>query len=260
MALNYANYIKLHELVGLQHPVSKPPEHDEVLFIIIHQTYELWFRLLLHEFTKLKQDFSTNDLYGAIHTLKRCRTVMKTLVGQMDILETMTPMSFSSFRERLETASGFQSHQFREFEFMLGYKRPQMMKYHEHDSRGYQAIAQRLNERSVWSHFYDFLEHQGVPIPPELRAAPVTEPTRANDQIQEALLKLYKTRPDLAGLFELMTDFDEGFQEWRYRHVKLVERTIGNKEGTAGTLGVEFLKRSLFQPTFPDLWAIRHKL
>src|SRR5438552_5500437 len=120
--LTYASYLDLEKLLALQKPRSSPPEHDETLFIIIHQTYELWFKLLLHEFEKIKRDFSAGELYGAIHTFKRCRTIMKTLVGQLDILETMTPMSFTSFRDRLETASGFQSSQFRELEFVLGYK------------------------------------------------------------------------------------------------------------------------------------------
>jgi tryptophan 2,3-dioxygenase len=122
------------------------------------------------------------------------------------------------------------------------------------------ALEKRLREPSVVDHFYDFLEHQGVAIPVELREKPVDVGDRPNEAIQRALLGLYTTRPELAILFESMTDLDEGFQEWKYRHVKLVERTIGNKRGTGGSLGVEFLKQSLFQPLFPDLWAIRHEL
>jgi len=121
--LTYANYLDLEKLLTLQKPRSTPAEHDEMLFIIIHQTYELWFKQLLHEFEKIRKDFSAGDLFGAIHSFKRTRTIMKTLVAQVDILETMTPSSFSSFRDRLETASGFQSIQFRELEFLLGYKR-----------------------------------------------------------------------------------------------------------------------------------------
>src|SRR6185295_12119455 len=131
--LIYSTYLKLPDLLQLQQPRSSPPEHDEMLFIIIHQTYELWFKLLLHELEKVKGGFSTNDLYGAIHTIHRCRTIMKTLVGQLDILETMTPMSFTSFRDRLETSSGFQSYQFRELEFVLGYKRPNVLHYYPPD-------------------------------------------------------------------------------------------------------------------------------
>lgn len=260
MPLTYWNYLKLDELLDLQEVKSDPPEHDEMLFIVIHQVYELWFKLLLHELEKIKGDFSGNDLFGAIHTLKRARTVMKTLVGQLDILETMTPMSFASFRDRLDAASGFQSAQFRELEFVLGYKRPEMLKHQAEDAPNYDQLVCRLQERSLVDHFDDFLAHRGVIIPDEVQSRDVTAPTEPNEAIQDGLLELYKKHPNLAILFELMTDFDEGLQEWRYRHIKLVERTIGRKLGTGGSLGVEFLKQSLFKPVFPDLWAIRHRL
>lgn len=271
MALTYWNYLELKKLLDLQHPRSEPPiegaiepaapaEHDEMLFIIIHQTYELWFKLLLHEFDKIKADFSGNDLYGAIHTFKRVRTVMKVLVQQLDILETMTPMSFTSFRDRLETASGFQSAQFRELEFVLGYKRPELLKYQTGDEASLGQLERRLDERSVVDHFYGFLEQNGVAIPAALRGRDVRLPAEPQPDIHDGVFRLYTTRPDAAILFESMTDFDEGFQEWRYRHIKLVERTIGAKRGTGGSPGVEFLKRSLFKPVFPDLWAIRHRL
>jgi len=260
MALTYSSYLELPTLLNLQHARSDPEEHDELLFIVIHQTYELWFKLLLHEIDKLKGDFSTDEMYGAIATLKRMRTVMKTLVGQLDILETMTPMSFTSFRDRLETSSGFQSTQFREVEFVLGYKRPNVVKYLKEDDPGHPDVVRRLRERSLVDHFYDFLEHRGAAIPQHLREKPVEEPTQPDKQVQDGLFELYTTRPDVAILLELMTDFDEGLQEWRYRHVKVVERTIGSKQGTGGSPGVEFLKKSLFAPVFPDLWAIRHRL
>ena len=260
MPLTYSSYLGLDDLLKLQQARSDPPEHDEMLFIIIHQTYELWFKLLLHELDKVAEDFSSGDLYGSLATLKRARTVMKTLVGQLDILETMTPMSFTSFRNRLETSSGFQSSQFREMEFLLGFKRPEMLKYCDPDSAGYAAVEKRLNSPSLIDHFYEFLALRNVLIPPDLLIKDVRLPTEPNEEIQDALHHLYLNDREVSIVFELMTDFDEGLQEWRYRHVKLVERTIGNKHGTGGSLGVEFLKRSLFQPIFPDLWAIRHRL
>ncbi len=260
MPLTYVEYLRVDELLELQEVKSDPPEHDEMLFIIIHQTYELWFKLMLHELDKVRRDFSDNNLYGAIATFKRLRTVMKTLVGQLDILETMTPMSFTSFRDRLETSSGFQSAQFREFEFVLGCKRPEMMCYCGADRMGHKRMERRLLQRSLVDHFYDFLQHRGVEIPREIKEKDVSSPTVPNAQIQEGLFQLYTSQADLAILFELMTDLDEGQQEWRYRHVKLVERTIGDKRGTGGSLGVQFLKESLFKPVFPDLWAIRHRL
>ena len=259
MTLTYARYLKIDELLRIQQARSDPPEHDEMLFIVIHQVYELWFKQLLHEFEKVKRDFSDNDLFGAIHTFKRTRTIMKTLVGQLDILETMTPMSFGSFRERLETASGFQSYQYRELEYLLGYKRADLIKYHDEGTVGHDVLLRRLNEPSVIDRFYDFLGQRGVEIPDELRARDVTLPAEPNKQVQQGILDLYRTNSEITILFESMTDFDEGLQEWRYRHIKTVERTIGHKKGTGGSPGVEFLKTSLFKPVFPDLWAIRHE-
>jgi tryptophan 2,3-dioxygenase len=260
MDLTYSTYLHLDKLLELQQPRSRPEEHDEMLFIVVHQAYELWFKLQLHELEKIKADFSGNHLYGAIASFKRVRTVMKVMVEQVDIVETLTPMSFNSFRDRLENASGFQSVQFREFEFLLGYKRPEMLRFHRPGTPEYERLERRLHERSVIDCFYDFLEQRGVTIPGELRTRDVTLPAVANETVEEGVLRLYKTRPELEILFELMTDFDEGFQEWRYRHIKLVERSIGSKRGTGGSLGVEFLKKSLFHPVFADLWAIRHKL
>lgn len=258
--LTYANYLDLEQLLSLQKPRSSPPEHDETLFIVIHQTYELWFKQFLHEFDKINRDFSAGDLFGAIHTFKRVRTIMKVLVAQIDILETMTPSSFSSFRDRLETASGFQSVQFREAEFALGYKRAATVNYLKPDYPGYDRLNQRLHERTVVDHFYDFLEKRGAQIPAELKDRDVTQPNGPDERVQNEILRLYKNSPECSILFELMTDFDEGLQEWRYRHVKLVERTIGAKKGTGGSPGVPFLKESLFRPIFPDLWAIRHEM
>ena len=262
MALTYASYLRIDELLSLQQPRSTPPEHDETLFIIIHQTYELWFKQLLHELDKVKQDFSAGEMYGAIHTFKRARTIMKTLVAQLDVLETMTPMSFASFRDRLETASGFQSYQFRELEFALGLKRADMnfAALYGADSPGLRLLERRLGERSVIDHLYDFLAQHGVEIPAEIRQRDVRQSNAPHPAVQEGLLKLYRTQPDVVILLELMTDFDEGLQEWRYRHVKVVERTIGRKTGTGGSAGMEFLKRTLFIPVFPDLWAIRDRL
>src|SRR4051794_5621570 len=219
--MNYSEYLHLPELLALQQPRSRPPEHDEHLFIVIHQVFELWFKLLLHELEKVCRDFSGNDLYGAIATIHRGRTILKTLVGQLDILETMTPMSFASFRDRLETSSGFQSRQFRELEFLLGIKRPDVLQFFGPTDPGHEQVQRRLRERSIVDHFYDFLVAQGETVPPELLARDVTQPTAPDPVVQAALLRLYKARPDLAILFERMTDFDEGLQEWRYRHVKI---------------------------------------
>src|SRR5207253_9198535 len=227
--LTYANYLDLEKLLTLQKPRSTPPEHDEILFIIIHQTNELRFKQLLHEIEKIKKDFSEGNLFGAIHSFKRVRTIMKVLVAQIDILETMTPSSFSSFRDRLETASGFQSVQFREIEFVLGYKRASTLAYVKPDFPGYDRLQHLFRERTVIDHFYDFLTTRSAKIPDDLKNRDVTQPNGPDERVQKEILRLYKTAPELSILFELMTDFDEGLQEWRYRHIKLVERTIGAK-------------------------------
>ena len=259
MAMTYADYLGLPTLLDLQHPRSEPAEHDEMLFIVIHQAYELWFRLVLHETEKLNRDLSANDLYGAIATCKRIRTIWKTVVQQIDILETMTPLSFASFRDRLDTASGLQSLQFRELEFAYGYKRAELVRPGS-PVPGYEKLQVRLAQRSVMDHLLDLLAARGVAVPLELRNRDLAQPTEPNQALQDELLRVYHVQPELVILFESLLDFDEGFQEWRYRHVKLVERTIGAKLGTGGTAGVDFLKRSLFKPLFPDLWAVRYRM
>src|SRR5215470_6084398 len=210
--LTYASYLDLEELLSLQKPRSSPPEHDETLFIIIHQTYELWFKQLLHEFEKIKGDFSEGDLFGAIHTFKRVRTIMKVLVAQLDIIETMTPLSFASFRDRLDTASGFQSAQFREVEFVLGYKRPSVTHPIPDAEPGKARAHARLAEPTVIDAFYRFLAARGAKVPRELLERDVRLATEASPAVQDELFRLYREQPELVILFELMTDFDEGLQ------------------------------------------------
>jgi len=258
--ITYSSYLKVDDLLRLQVPESDPVEHDEELFIIIHQVYELWFKLLLHELDKTGADLSANQLHDAMHTLKRIRMVLKTIVGQIDILETMTPTSFASFRSRLDTASGFQSTQFRELEFILGHKRESVLKHHESHSAAHARLEARYHAPSLHAHLYDFLAHHGVRIPPELRARPHTEAAQPSPALQAELIAIYKEHPDVRGLLEMLTDVDEGIQEWRYRHVKMVERTIGFKPGTGGSSGASYLRETVFRSFFPDLWAIRDAL
>ena len=258
--LTYGSYLRVEDLLRLQVPESRPIEHDEELFIIIHQVYELWFKLILHELDKVGGDLSANRVHDALHTFKRIRMVLKTIVGQIDILETMTPTSFASFRSRLDTASGFQSTQFRELEFALGYKREAVLRHHEPHTAGYERLKARYEAPSLQWHLYDLLEHHGARIPPELRARPHTDPAVESPALQAELVRIYGTQPDVRLLLETITDVDEGFQEWRYRHVKMVERTIGHKQGTGGSPGVRYLRETVFRSFFPDLWAIRDAL
>ena len=257
--LTYASYLHIDQLLSIQEPRSKPAEHDEMLFIIIHQAYELWFKQILHELDLAGVKFREGDLWGVYHILKRVRMILKTLVGQVDILETTTPESFVSFRDRLDTASGFQSMQFRELEFRLGLKREEVLKYMPEGMAGRDAAMKRLNEPTLTDDLHVFLKDRGADIPEEVLNRDVRDKVAPNEKVQDQLVHYSVNSPELANLFELMLDIDEGLQEWRYRHVQLVRRTIGNKHGTGGSPGVPYLERTLFEPVFPDLWAIRHR-
>jgi tryptophan 2,3-dioxygenase len=259
MSITYSSYLRLDDLLACQRPVSPGPEHDEMLFIVIHQVYELWFKQLLHEVDHLADAFDADDLPAVHATLKRVLTILKVQVAQIDILETMSPVSFLSFRHRLDTASGFQSPQFRELELLLGCRNPRMLRFHE----GTPALARleaRLAAPSLWDVFVRFLSRHGFAMPASLVERDRSRSNPETPEIHPVLLEIYRTRPDLAQICERLVDLDEGLQEWRYRHVKMVERTIGTKQGTGGSAGAEYLKSTLFQPLFPDLWAIRAEL
>lgn len=259
MTVTYSSYLHLDELLAAQQPLSDGPEHDEMLFIVIHQVYELWFKQLLHEISHLAAALDRDDLPRVYATLKRFLTILKVQVAQIDILETMSPISFLSFRARLDTASGFQSPQFRELEFVLGRRSARMIAHHA-GTPAAERLAARLGEPSLWDTFVLFLARQGCSVPQELLARDRSQPNPATPALQEELVGIYRSRPDLAQICERLVDLDEGIQEWRYRHVKMVERTIGTKPGTGGSSGVEYLRATLFQPLFPDLWAIRAAL
>jgi len=259
MSLTYGRYLKLDELLELQQPLSDGPEHDELLFITIHQVYELWFKQLLHEFTRLQASLAAHDSATAFATFKRVLTILKILVAQVDILETMTPVSFLSFRTRLEAASGFESWQFREVEFVLGHRRVGMAVHHGGTPAGERLEALR-HQPSLYDSFLRFLGAQGYAIPPELEERDLTQPAPEDERVREILVQIYRHDPQTREVCERMVDLDEGIQEWRYRHVKMVERTIGMKMGTGGSAGAEYLRRTLFQPLFPDLWTIRAAL
>jgi tryptophan 2,3-dioxygenase len=258
--LTYLSYLRLDDLLALQQPRSAGPEHDEMLFIVVHQVYELWFKQVLHELRHLRQQFEHNDGAGALATLRRVLTILKTLVAQVDVIETMTPMSFNSFRARLEAASGFQSHQFRELEFLLGHKRPELVQQHAAGSRGRVALEHLLDEPTVFDAFLYYLGQQGHAVPHAASTRDVRAPLQPSAEVQELLLAVYQRHDFPAQVCERLVDLDEGLQEWRYRHVKMVERTIGAKIGTGGSAGAAYLRETLFKPLFPDLWEIRSRL
>lgn len=260
MAVTYPSYLKLDELLALQRPLSEGPEHDELLFIIIHQVYELWFKELLHELDYLTARLSDGDTPHAQHTLKRVLTILKVLVSQIDVLETMTPLEFRSFRDRLESGSGFQSRQFRELEMVLGHKRRAAVEHYAAQSDDRARLEARFAAATLWDAFLRYLAHAGHDVPRAALQRDVRQPIEPSADVQRVLLHVYHHDPAAAGVCERLVDLDEGMQEWRYRHVKMVQRTIGTKRGTGGSTGAEYLLTTLNHPAFPDLWAIRTSL
>ena len=255
----YGSYLKIPELLALQQCVSVDeesgePEHDETLFIIIHQIYELWFKQMLHELDHIVARLNEHNVGAARHHLRRVLTIQKTLVGQIDVLETMTPAEFASFRDFLANASGFQSAQFRELEFLLGVKDRIQLDWFAGDE------AARLEERyaapTLWDAFVAVLQRDGYAIPTEVLQRDVTQNIEPNETLQSIIIEQYSDE-GFAWLCEMLTDLDEGMQDWRYRHVMMVHRTIGTKPGTGGSDGASYLETTLFRPVFPDLWAIR---
>lgn len=260
MAVTYASYLRLDELLALQRPHDGELEHDETLFIIIHQVYELWFKELLHELDHLMRLLRANEGPQALHTLKRILTVLKVLVAQIDILETMTPLGFLSFRDRLEAGSGFQSFQFRELEYVLGVKDAAALERYPTGTEHRRHVERRYREPGLWDAFLVFLGRNGFVVPPALLRRDVTRPVEPDAGLQRVLIQVYRSAPAVTSVCERLVDLDEGFMEWRYRHVKMVQRTIGTRRGTGGSAGAEYLMTTLNKPAFPDLWHIRTEL
>lgn len=260
MKLTYNNYLKIDELLDLQKLRSEPEEHDEMLFIIIHQTYELWFKQVLHEFDKLRDNLKAGKTWAAVKTMKRVLTILKTMVAQIDILETMTPLEFDSFRGFLDEASGFQSVQFREVEILCGLRSTHLLKAYQNQPNYINRMKKRMEEPTLWECFCRLLQKKEykAEIPERKnKNGLLYDPSEKN---QKVLLDVMNNDEETAMLCELFVDFDEGMQEWRYRHVKMVERTIGNKMGTGGSSGVDYLRGTLHQRIFPDLWEIRSEI
>jgi len=258
-SLTYTNYLKIDELLELQQPESSPVEHDEMLFIIIHQSYELWFKQILHEFDKLRPDLKSGHSWAAIKTMRRILTILKIMVSKIDILETMTPLEFNSFRGFLQQASGFQSVQFREMEIICGMRSPHIIEVHKKQPHLQQKLIDREKEPILWESFCSFLIAKGYDIEMPARVNEQGLVYNPSEHNQDVLVDMMKSDPECALLCELFVDYDEGLMEWRYRHVKMVERTIGTKRGTGGSDGAKYLHKTLNNPIFPDLWEIRSK-
>jgi tryptophan 2,3-dioxygenase len=257
-SLTYSSYLALDEVLGAQRPRSD--EHDELLFIVIHQVYELWFKQLLHEGAQLQRRLEEGDTAHALHTLKRMLTILKTIVAQIDVLETMTPRQFLAFRDRLEAASGFQSAQFRELEALLGRRDERVLRHYAPGAPERERIAAAMARPSLFDSFVRYLARAGYAMPAAALERDVAQPLEPSPPVQRALLAAYRDDGEPVQVCERMIDLDEGVMEWRYRHVQMVRRTIGDRRGTGGSPGAAYLAKTLLAPAFPDLWAVRTEL
>jgi tryptophan 2,3-dioxygenase len=262
--LTYSEYLRVPELINLQHPQSSPPHHDELLFIIIHQTYELWFKELLHELDAVVANLraaaenpgSRDEVYEAARLLRRCTEIARVLVEQFTILETMLPTHFLAFRGRLRPASGFQSEQFREIEFLCGLKDEKMLRFHEPTSEMRTRLERRLGELSLRDVFFEALSALGA-MPAVSNEASDEERFQARARAILAVYRDERGHRDWIDVCERLTEFDELIVSWRLRHIQMVERTIGMRAGTGGSSGASYLKVTLDKKFFPELWAAR---
>jgi aminocarboxymuconate-semialdehyde decarboxylase len=261
--LTYSSYLKIPELLQLQDPQSTPPHHDEMLFIIVHQTYELWFKELLHDLDAVVANLSSaaaspqshDGVYEAARLLRRCTEITRVLVEQFTILETMLPTHFLAFRGKLEPASGFQSEQFRELEFLCGLKDEKMLRYHRPTPDAYAQLERRLREPSLHDVFFEALRTMG-----KLQIKDDADERKKFDARARAVLSLYRDEHrsrDWIDVCERLTEFDELVVSWRLRHIQLVERVIGMRMGTGGSPGASYLKLTLDKKFFPELWEAR---
>lgn len=247
MALSYGSYLKINELLALQQPLSRPEHHDEMLFIIIHQVYELWFKQLLHEVDATMAALDRDDLLRVAKHFRRIHAIQRLLEQQVDILETMTPQEFNQFRDNLNPASGFQSVQFRELEFACGVRRTELLKWIELDEAQRARLERRRAEASLYDRVKELLRRRGFAVD-------------SSAELIESYRRIYSDETryyDLYLLLEDLIEFDERFLLWRGRHVRMVERMIGQKQGTGGSAGARYLEGTLAHRFFPELWEVR---
>lgn len=245
--LSYGAYLQVDKLLGLQQPLSSPPHHDEMLFIIIHQVYELWFKQLLHEIEAVMRDLDAGDLLRVAKHFKRMDPIQRLIETQVDILETMTPHEFNAFRDNLNPASGFQSLQFREIEFIAGLRKTEMLKHIQMNDEQRARLERRLAEPSLYDRVKEYLRGRGFAV-------------ASHDELIATFRTIYSASNDhydLYLLLEELIEFDERFLLWRGRHIRMVERMIGAKRGTGGSLGATYLATTLDNRFFPELWEVR---
>jgi len=259
--MTYGDYLHLDELLGAQHPLS--PEHNEMLFIVQHQTSELWMKLMLHELRAAIAHVAQDRLPPAFKMLARVSKIMEQLVHAWDVLATMTPPEYSALRPYLAHSSGFQSYQYRQIEFLLGNKNTAMLKPHAHRADLLAAVQAAFQAPSLYDESLRLLARNGLDVPAGHLDRDWTRPYQADPAVEAAWLAVYRQPDrywDLYQLGEKLTDLEDAFRLWRFRHVTTVERIIGFKRGTGGTSGVAYLRKMLDVVLFPEIWALRTDL
>jgi tryptophan 2,3-dioxygenase len=258
--MTYSGYLQLDPLLSAQKPLSDPPHHDEMLFIIQHQTTELWFKLIIHELSAAIEAVRHDELEPCFKTLARVKAVQSQLFNQWSVLETLTPSEYVQFRHVLGPASGFQSVQYRLIEFMLGNKDPQMLALHKHVPHEHARLELALHSPSLYDEFLRYMARRGLPVPEDVLKRDVSQPYRKHDAVTRIFQTIYENPQKFWDAYEMaekLVDVDQAFTLWRVRHVKTVERIIGYKRGTGGSSGVPFLRKLVELNFFPELWDVR---
>jgi tryptophan 2,3-dioxygenase len=260
-SMSYGDYLSLDELLSAQHPIST--HHDEMLFIVQHQTSELWMKLALHELTAARDYIRADRVEPALKVLARVSRIMEQLVQAWTVLSTLTPSEYSEFRDVLGASSGFQSYQYRQIEFILGNKNPAMTQPHEHHAERNALVVDALNAPSLYDEIIALMARRGLPIDAGRLERDWTQPTTSDVSVELAWLTVYRDTHgwwDVYALGEKLIDLEDAFRQWRFRHVTTVERVIGFKRGTGGTAGVSYLRKMLDVVLFPELWHVRTAL
>jgi len=261
--MSYGGYLDLSTLLSAQRPISRPEHHDELLFIVQHQTTELWLKLVLHELETACELLRDDQLAPALKCIARVKHIQKTLTEQWSVLATLTPTEYAQFRGVLGNASGFQSYQYRAVEFMLGNKDKRMLSIFDDDPGAKELLVTALEAPSVYDEFLRYLHRRGYAIPETVLDRDVTQPYRMDDGLVDVFAGVYADPAEHWGVYETceeLVDIEDNFQMWRFRHLQVVTRTIGHKTGTGGSTGVDFLRRALDLTFFPELYAVRTRI
>lgn len=262
-AMTYGRYLDLDRLLTSQHAQSSPEHHDELLFIVQHQTSELWFKLLIHELTAARSHFDADDFGSALKCLARVKNVQRTLTEQWSVLATLTPREYAQFRGSLASASGFQSYQYRAVEFLLGNKNADMVTVFDSEPVGQDLLERLLHEPTLYDAFLRMMSREGYPIPADVLDRDVSQPWVLHPELVPIFADVYTSAATSWHVYEAcedLVDLEDNFQAWRFRHLRVVQRMIGNKTGTGGSSGVDFLRRALDLTFFPELFAARTEI